>query len=264
VVSAARAYGLAGYWQLGLCGLTVAAAWIGDLRTARVAWTDLPPATGPVGAWRIVGQSWLSAAEGDIRSAVELLDTGGDQARRRGQLAVAAALWHDVVRLGQPGRVTDGLAGLAAQGRSPLMTARAAHAAAHARRDVAGLAKAADAFERMGAILFAAEAAATASETARAAGSTRSATALMKRAKALAQRCEGARTPPLLVGDGVEPLTSREREIAMMAASGMPSRDIAERFVLSVRTVDNHLSAAYRKLGISSRAELRSALRSDD
>jgi DNA-binding CsgD family transcriptional regulator len=63
------------------------------------------------------------------------------------------------------------------------------------------------------------------------------------------------------VADSVEPLTSREREIAIMAASGMPCRDIAERLVLSVRTVNNHLRAGYLKLGVSSRAELRSALR---
>jgi len=261
VVSSAQAYGLASYRHLGLCGLTVASAWTGDLAAARGAWEDLPPSTGPAGAWRMVAQAWLSAMEGNTAAAVDLLREGGEEARTRGQFAVAAALWHDVVRLGQPGRVVDSLADLAARGHSPLMTVRAAHAAAHARRNVAGLAEAADAYERMGAILFAAEAAATAAQVARAAGSARSATALLTRATALARRCEGARTPALVLADSVEPLTSREREIAMMAATGMPSRDIAERLVLSVRTVNNHLRAGYHKLGVSSRAELRSALR---
>jgi ATP/maltotriose-dependent transcriptional regulator MalT len=261
VVSGARAYGLASLRQLGLCGLTVASAWIGDLSAARAAWAELPAPTGPAGAWRIVAQAWLSAVEGDLPAAVALLEEGGTEAQRRGQLAVAAALWHDVVRLGQPGRVTESLAELAARAPSPFMGVRAAHAAAHAKRDVSGLTDAADAYERMGAILLAAEATATAAQTARAAGSSRSATALLTRATALARQCEGARTPALLVADSVEPLTSREREIAMMAANGMPSRDIAERLVLSVRTVNNHLRAGYHKLGVSSRAELRSALR---
>ena len=40
-------------------------------------------------------------------------------------------------------------------------------------------------------------------------------------------------------------LTPREREIALLAAGGSSSREIAERLVLSVRTVDNHLQNAY-------------------
>jgi non-specific serine/threonine protein kinase len=52
------------------------------------------------------------------------------------------------------------------------------------------------------------------------------------------------------------PLTRREREIASLAAEGLSSRDIAERLVISRRTVDAHLDHVYAKLGISSRAEL--------
>jgi DNA-binding CsgD family transcriptional regulator len=43
----------------------------------------------------------------------------------------------------------------------------------------------------------------------------------------------------------------------------MASKDIAERLYLSVRTVNNHLQHAYAKLGVSSRAGLAQALRSD-
>ena len=42
----------------------------------------------------------------------------------------------------------------------------------------------------------------------------------------------------------------------MLAADGMTSKDIAERLLLSVRTVDNHLQHVYAKLGVSSRAGL--------
>jgi DNA-binding NarL/FixJ family response regulator len=58
----------------------------------------------------------------------------------------------------------------------------------------------------------------------------------------------------------VVPLTNREREIAVMAAAGHPSKVIAERLYLSVRTVDNHLSRVYDKLGVASRAALATAL----
>ncbi|MFF5287851.1 helix-turn-helix transcriptional regulator [Paractinoplanes globisporus] len=260
VVSGARSYGLDSQRQLALCGLTVAAAWLGDVAAARAAWTELPPAAGPAGAWRVVADAWLSAAEGDLRTAIGLLEAGGDEARRRGQSTVAAALWHDVARLGRPDRAAPHLVELAAAGRSPLVTARAAHATARVERDVAGLVETVNAFDGMGAVLFAAEVAADAARTARAAGSPRKAAALLARATALSRRCEGACTPALLAAGSVEPLTAREREIAMMAAAGLPSRDIAERLVLSVRTVDNHLRAGYQKLGVSSRVELRAAL----
>jgi DNA-binding CsgD family transcriptional regulator len=46
----------------------------------------------------------------------------------------------------------------------------------------------------------------------------------------------------------------------MLAATGMPSKDIAQRLYLSVRTVDNHLHHAYTKLGVTSRAGLAQTL----
>jgi DNA-binding CsgD family transcriptional regulator len=55
-------------------------------------------------------------------------------------------------------------------------------------------------------------------------------------------------------------LTPREREIALLAAAGSSSRQIADSLVISVRTVDNHLQNAYRKLGVTSRQDLPRAL----
>lgn len=55
-------------------------------------------------------------------------------------------------------------------------------------------------------------------------------------------------------------LTRREREIATLAAGGMTSRAIAQRLVVSVRTVDSHLAGAYTKLGVHSREGLMAAL----
>jgi DNA-binding CsgD family transcriptional regulator len=56
-------------------------------------------------------------------------------------------------------------------------------------------------------------------------------------------------------------LTRREREVATMAARGMSSKVIAQRLVLSVRTVDSHLGRSFAKLGVSSREELARVLR---
>ena len=51
-------------------------------------------------------------------------------------------------------------------------------------------------------------------------------------------------------------LSRREREVAELAASGIPARSIALRLSLSERTVENHLQRIYAKLGVHSRAEL--------
>ena len=52
------------------------------------------------------------------------------------------------------------------------------------------------------------------------------------------------------------PLTSREMEVAELVAEGLTNREIAERFVLSKRTVDGHLERIFTKLDFSSRAQL--------
>jgi DNA-binding CsgD family transcriptional regulator len=55
-------------------------------------------------------------------------------------------------------------------------------------------------------------------------------------------------------------LTPSERLVADLAAGGRSNREIAAELVVSVRTVESQLSAAYRKLDIRSRVELRDAL----
>jgi len=51
-------------------------------------------------------------------------------------------------------------------------------------------------------------------------------------------------------------LTTREREIALMAGTGTRTREIAEQLSLSPRTVEVHLSHIYRKLEIDSKTAL--------
>ena len=53
-----------------------------------------------------------------------------------------------------------------------------------------------------------------------------------------------------------------ERRTAELASTGRSNQEIADELVLSVRTVESQLSAAYRKLGVRSRAGLAAALRS--
>ena len=51
-------------------------------------------------------------------------------------------------------------------------------------------------------------------------------------------------------------LTATERRIADLAASGLTNRQVAERSFMSAKTVEANLVRVYRKLGITSRAEL--------
>jgi DNA-binding CsgD family transcriptional regulator len=55
-------------------------------------------------------------------------------------------------------------------------------------------------------------------------------------------------------------LTAAERAVAELAAAGRSNREIAAELVVSVRTVEGQLSAAYRKLDIRSRIQLAGAL----
>lgn len=54
------------------------------------------------------------------------------------------------------------------------------------------------------------------------------------------------------------PLTSRQTEIAAMVARSMSNKQIAERLVVSVRTVESHVERALVRLGFHTRTELAS------
>lgn len=59
----------------------------------------------------------------------------------------------------------------------------------------------------------------------------------------------------------VSELTESERRVAELVSSGMSNRDVAEALFVSVKTVETNLTRVYRKLGIRSRAQLRTHLR---
>ena len=61
-----------------------------------------------------------------------------------------------------------------------------------------------------------------------------------------------------------EELSATELQIARLAADGLSNQAIAEQVFVSVKTVESNLKRAYRKLGISSRAQLARALDSRD
>ncbi|ACY86229.1 transcriptional regulator UhpA [Edwardsiella piscicida] len=54
----------------------------------------------------------------------------------------------------------------------------------------------------------------------------------------------------------IDPLTRREREVAMMLAQGLEVREVAERLGLSPKTVHVHRANLFVKLGVNNNVEL--------
>jgi len=59
---------------------------------------------------------------------------------------------------------------------------------------------------------------------------------------------------------GVDALSTQERRVAALATEGLSNRDITEALFLTRRTVEMHLTGAYRKLDVSGRQQLPAAL----
>ena len=203
--------------------------------------------------WRALGRA---AASGELTRARELASEASALAQARGQHAYAVRALHERCRLGDPAGAAPELARLAGTVDGPFAAIAAAHAAALVAGDGAGLLEVAERFAAADALLVAAEAADAAAAAHREAGRLSSARVADARAAFWLTKCEGARPPTMLAAPEAVDLTPREREIALLAAAGSSSREIADRLVISVRTVDNHLQNAYRKLGVTRRQDL--------
>jgi DNA-binding NarL/FixJ family response regulator len=206
----------------------------------------------------------VAAAEGSLSEALSLARQAAEVAASQHQPAVEVFALHTAVCFGDR-TVADRLAELATQVDGPRAPAAAAHAAALAAEDGAALHAASVQLEQIGALLLAADAAAQAAavHTHQDRRGSADAHAAISRAHRLAQACEGARTPALAAIAAPLPLTHREREIVTLAAEGLSNRQIAQRLVVSVRTVEGHLYRACAKLGTSDRTKLAALLRGD-
>jgi DNA-binding CsgD family transcriptional regulator len=208
--------------------------------------------------WLEKARCWVTACAGDVAGGVDVLNRLVDRLRADGFAGHEVYALYDLVRLGQAGAVADRLNELAATAQGALAPVMAWHASAAAAQDGAGLLAVAEELAGLGMNLYATEAAAAAVTLLRADRSPKTPAAAELYADLLA-RCGGVRTPALDVPQPA--LTARERQIAKLAAAGVPSREIADQLFLSARTVDNHLLRVYSKLGVSGRAELAAALR---
>jgi DNA-binding CsgD family transcriptional regulator len=68
--------------------------------------------------------------------------------------------------------------------------------------------------------------------------------------------------PPVVEGElpvlptAADGLTQREREVALLVADGLRSREVAERLGIASQTVKSHLKTIFDKLGVRNRVEL--------
>jgi DNA-binding CsgD family transcriptional regulator len=198
---------------------------------------------------------WTAVASGEVslaqQKALERADECGEQPLSE------AHLLHEALRVGcKAGVVLGRLQSISERVETPLTAAYAAHAAARAETGGEGLDAVAARFEGFGANLLAAEAAAEASVAHQAAGRKDMARRSMSVSVSLAAACDPALTPAL-ARPSYSALTTREREVAGLAARGHTNADIAQRLGLSVRTVESHLYRAAYKLGVNPRAGVR-------
>lgn len=221
----------------------------------------LAPAGDPARNPSTVLAAGIAAARaGDVDEARRILAAAAERLESSGYPFLAGVHWFTLARWGDAGSAATGLERLVAAGAGEFTRLQARHARAEAIGDRAGLAAVGDEWERRGAVLYAAEALASAARIAQADGEARLATGLQARSDTLAAATQGATTPLLRFTATLTPLTAREREIAAHAAQGASSKEIADRLFLSVRTVDNHLQSIYGKLGIRGRRELADAI----
>lgn len=231
--------------------LAIAMGLTGDGEAAEALLTGVDTLDAPT-PWPLVAQAWLAAIRGETSLAERLVGEAVGLARGGGARYAELTALHAGVRLG-----VSAPAGRPADLQGELAAVQLAHLAA---ADGAALDAVAERFATLGLPLLAAEAAAQAVRDYETAGRTGSRQAAAKRATAWARECEEVRTPALLALKAPTELTRRELEIARLAATGMSSKAIAARLVVSVRTVDNVLHSVYAKLGVKGRADLAEAV----
>jgi DNA-binding CsgD family transcriptional regulator/MoxR-like ATPase len=209
---------------------------------------------------RLLAEAWLAAARRRLSDARQLARRAADFARDHGQLArevlclQTAAQFDDVTVAGR-------LAELAAVVDGPRAPIALRYAQALGSDDAAELDRVSAAFESMGDLLAAADAAGQAATSHRLAGRSGSAMTAASHAGRLALACGGATSPAISAAGLVLPFTQREREIAVLVAQGLTNREIAKAVSLSVRTIEGHIYRASCKAGVTRRSSLADVMR---
>ncbi|MGZ4692913.1 MAG: LuxR C-terminal-related transcriptional regulator [Acidimicrobiales bacterium] len=206
-----------------------------------------------------IAEARIAASQGRIGVGAEIADAAAEQAGAAGNVLFALLAAHTAADLApDPARrerllalaaAVDGtLSGLLA--RECLLTASADPVAAEALGDD---------LVAIGAMHHAARAYVAAGQWNRTSGHRGRAARCEGAAARAWDACPGMRRERA-VGPVVGVMTRRESEVAVLAAKGWSSADIADELGISVRTVESHLYRVFAKLGVTNRAELAAEL----
>lgn len=238
------------------------AALLGNANEARAAMAESdrrhPGNMEGLYPWRELARAWVYASAGEIDRARKSLDTLAKRLRADGFLGFELLALHDLIRLGNSPDAVYRLSEVVVETEGAYPQVMLTHALSVRSGEGDGLLNAAREFAKLGLNLYAAEVAAEAVRALRREKSPRL-PAAMQELSAHRALCPGARTPAL--SSPAPNLTARQRQIARRAAAGVTSKQIAEEFFLSARTVDNHLRRIYSRLGVNSRMQLAAELR---
>lgn len=200
------------------------------------------------------GEGWAARAQSAAAGAEAFLAMAGGPV----DLSNRTRLLHQALRAGaRPGPIATALVEISDRSDSRLIEARADHAVAVAKRDGEALVRAGEQLATIGYVACAVEAIVAAARQFLEQGRPDSARRAAARARDLHPSDQGWELPVIdgLEGVAVE-LTSREAQIATLAARGLTNQEIADQLVLSVRTVETYVYRAMQKRGVDNRHDL--------
>jgi len=240
-----------------------AAARLGDAEQARRLEQDHKDAAAGWPAHDLLAEAYVAAAaeylarDGKGLAALQTLMTTTEASARTGNLLEVLAMCWD---LGDPSvvpMVQAAARGVEGRWAEALLTLATAWEGA----DGDTLMATAASLEEAGFVNLAREAYARASTVLEQAGERRrSRQAVAQREKCDHELGERFREGRFIAAAPAVRLTRREQDIVELAVQGLTDREIAQRLMVSVRTVEGHLYRTYVKLGVRSRDELESAL----
>lgn len=199
---------------------------------------------------------WAALASADRPAAIAVGQDLCGELASLGCFGPAAEAGWLAWRLSGGTRVPEQLLAALGQVQGPLWTVVSRHVQAEQRGDAGGVLDAASGFADLGRWIEASEAAAGAAARFADLGDRRQGVAAARAAEAFrARRPEALALWPDPVVE-LPALSEREEEVVALVALGLSNRAIAERLILSVRTVEGHVLRSSAKLGVTSRAEL--------
>jgi DNA-binding CsgD family transcriptional regulator/tetratricopeptide (TPR) repeat protein len=258
-LSAHRPAFLGGWLCRYYVDLAIALAVRGEADAAMRCLNKLASTRRPEMDWlepmEMLAAAWVSAAAGAVTRAIGEARSAAVTAALRGQPAREVLCLQTATRFGDAttGARLGELVRVVGGGRAPVA---AHHAAALAAGDGDGLLAVSAAYEEMGDLLAAVDAAAQASVIFREANLRGSAQTATTRARDIAGQCGDVHTPALTEAAAPVVFTGRMREVVMLVGGGLSNRQIADRLQLSVRTVEGHLYRAAVRVGARDRTEL--------